>query len=98
VAVAVKQIKAGAAPPPAPGPQPPVKGLDDPNPRVRVGAAFALCRAGDLKTGLPVLIAALKERDPAVLHDAATALNRLGAAAGPCPAWARRWRRSSSTP
>src|SRR5262249_3482825 len=59
------------------------KALDDSDHSVRAGAAYALCRAGDLQTGLRLLIAALKAPYLQVRHDACPALARLGSAARP---------------
>src|SRR6185437_9477336 len=60
-----------------------VKALDDPAPWVRVAAADALCRRGDLEKGLPTLIEAMKDRNEWVRLQAINVLDRLGDRARP---------------
>jgi HEAT repeat protein len=53
--------------------------LNDVDPQLRVAVAFAVCRLGDEKAGLAVLIAAVQNRRHAEQAAAAGALNWLGA-------------------
>ncbi|BBL66990.1 HEAT repeat domain-containing protein [Methanoculleus chikugoensis] len=57
--------------------------LDDPDPRLRMWAAYTLGMIGD--TGaVPALMEALEDADPAVAKWAAAALRRIRDAAGGC--------------
>jgi HEAT repeat protein len=59
------------------------KALDDASPQVRVAAAEALCRTGDVDRGLPALRELLKHANPRVRLQAANALDHLGPLARP---------------
>jgi arylsulfatase A-like enzyme len=57
--------------------------LADPSPHVRVAAAEALCRAGDVDRGLPALRELLKHENARVRLQAANSLDHLGPLAKP---------------
>ena len=57
--------------------------LGDPNPRLRMWAAYTLGIIGDT-TAVPALISALEDGDPGVAKWAAAALRRIRDAAGGC--------------
>ena len=59
------------------------KALDDPSPQVRVAAAEALCRTGDVNRGLATLRQSLKDASPRVRLQTANALDHLGMIAKP---------------
>jgi len=57
------------------------RALEDTTPVVRVAAADALARLGEVDAALPVLTAALRDSNPWVRHEAVLALDALGAKA-----------------
>jgi uncharacterized sulfatase len=57
--------------------------LSDASPDVRIAAAQALCRLGQVETGLPPLVAELKHESPWVRLAAANAIDYLGKQAAP---------------
>jgi arylsulfatase A-like enzyme len=59
------------------------KALDDASPQVRVAAAEALCRTGDVNRGLATLRQSLKDASPRVRLQTANALDHLGMIAKP---------------
>ncbi|MCK9298909.1 MAG: HEAT repeat domain-containing protein [Methanoculleus sp.] len=57
--------------------------LDDPDPRIRMWAAYTLGMIGDVGAA-PALMEALEDTDPGVVRWAAAALRRIRDAAGGC--------------